>query len=249
MTARLNVFFIFLFLFFSTAAVRADPPLIFAAASTTNLMEAFIEAHGQTIRASFASSSVLAKQITKGAPAGLFVSANIRWMEYLEQKDLLVPGTRKDLLANRLVVIAPKTTKIPEGLNAQEVLSRFLNRGRLALGDPNHVPAGIYAKEALEEIGLWEDLSPHLAPMHHVRAALTMVERGECPLGIVYASDALISERVQVVATFAAKTHQPITYQVALIRGHDAKPVQEFYRFITSPDHEELLKRYSFTKP
>jgi molybdate transport system substrate-binding protein len=165
------------------------------------------------ITASFAASSTLAKQIEAGAPADIFLSANPRWMDYLETGGHLIEGSRRDLVGNRIVLIAPEDSPLGNlKINAElDILHLLEGHSRLAMGDPAHVPAGLYAKQALQTLGLWETVANRLAPMADVRAALTLVERGETPLGLVYATDAAISERVKVVGTFPAGSRSPST--------------------------------------
>ena len=179
---------------------------VFAAASLTNALrdvQRHIKEKNVDVVSSFASSSTLARQIEAGAPADLFISADQKWMDYAAEKKSIDPATRETLLGNSLVVVAPKASAQADiTINKETNWMSLLNGGRLAVGDPEHVPAGIYAKEALQKLGAWETLSPKLAPAEDVRGALALVERNETPLGIVYGSDAVASKGVKVVATF-----------------------------------------------
>lgn len=197
----------------------ADAITIFAAASTTDTVQAIAKQYeaerGVQVTCSFASSSTLAKQIENGAPADLFLSADQKWMDYLAKKQAVVLASRADLLANTLVLIAPMgkspAITVEKGFAIGEMFT-----GRLAIGDPTNVPAGMYAKEAFANLGWWDVLSGRLAPTADVRAALKLVELGEVDLGVVYATDAQASMKVGVVATIPVNLHTPIRYPIAL---------------------------------
>ena len=241
-------------LFLSTPApVRADTVTVFAAASTTDALNAVAEQFqkqtGHKVTAVYGSSSTLAKQIEQGATAQVFVSANESWADYLDQKGRLVPDSRRSPFHNTLVVVAPATSPLPSfTLSPQTDLVEMLSGGRLAVGDPDHVPAGQYAKEALSTLGLWEGIAPRLAPTGDVRAALVLVQRGETPLGIVYGSDAVASgAKVKQLSVFPPETHTPITYPVALVRGQDSAAAQAFIKFLDSPTGQAVFRQYGFT--
>ena len=235
-----------------TAPLAQADVIVFAAASTTNaiteiaaLYEAEKSGH---ITPSFASSSTLAKQIGNGAPANIYLSANIKWMHYLEKRKLIAPKSRSDLLTNAIVLIAPRAStlasmKIGPGFSPLAALG---HDGRLALGDPGHVPAGIYGKKALQTLGSWEQVKNRLAPMKDVRAALVLVERGEVPLGLVYATDAAISKKVRVVGTFPSDCHSAIIYPVAAVAENDTPEAREFLDFLHSPTAQAVFKKYGF---
>ena len=179
------------------------------------------------LKASFAGSSALARQIESGAPADLYLSANTAWMDRLEASGLIDAGSRRDLVRNRLVVIAPTGTTpsgLPDPLSAEADLPGVLAGRRLAIAEPDSVPAGIYAKQALSFLGLWPVLTGSLAPAADVRAALALVEHGEAPLGIVYATDARAAAGVAVVSTIPVEAHRPITYPIALTTGGAQRP-------------------------
>ncbi|MBU4565347.1 MAG: molybdate ABC transporter substrate-binding protein [Desulfarculus sp.] len=235
----------------SSVSLAAGPVMIFAAASTTNAVSEVIKAYqaagkGKAV-ASFASSSTLAKQIARGAPAQIYLSANVKWMNYLAEKKLLAPGTRVDLLGNRLVLIAPKGAKERGPIQAGMPLLAWLGEGRLAVGDPDHVPAGIYAKQALKSLGLWEKAEPRLARAANVRAALALVERGEAPLGIVYATDAAITPKVMVVGVFPEAGHKPIVYPLALLKGQATPSAKAFWQFLQGDEAKGIFKKYGFS--
>ena len=198
----------------------------------------------------FAASSTLARQIEQGAPADLFLSADEQWMDYAEQRGLILPETRRAVLGNALVLIAPADSRAgPVTLTPGAELAKLLgDDGRLAVGDPAHVPAGIYAAAALTSLGLWQALAPRLARAENVRAALLLVERGEAPLGIVYATDAAASRRVRVLGTFPADSHPPISYPFALTqRGAGNAAAHDLLAYLSGPQAAETWRRYGFT--
>ena len=243
------VVFLICLLFASIAYGDGKPPTVFAAASLNTVLQELMKEEGVKrglhARFSFAGSSALARQIAEGAPADLFFSANVRWMEYLEKEGLVAEGTRVDLLGNRLVVIAPKGEGFAvEARREFDFAGSF--EGRLALGDPGHVPAGIYARQALEKLGWWGALAGRLAPASDVRAALVFVERGECAAGVVYATDAAVSGKVEVVAELPMSVHGPIVYPVAVVRGRVAEEVEQLLRFFRSPEAAAVFARHGF---
>ncbi|MEM8588439.1 MAG: molybdate ABC transporter substrate-binding protein [Pseudomonadota bacterium] len=232
---------------------RADDVTVFAAASLTDALTevsaVFEEETGHSVDVVFASSSTLARQIESGAPADVFISASPAWMDYLDDQGLIDPPTRRDLLVNTLVLIAPSDQAEP--LDLPEQLPEALGPdGRLAIGDPDHVPAGIFAAEALLSLGLWDALADRTARTGSVRAALALVERGEAPLGIVYATDAEITDRVAIVATFPEDSHQPIVYPVAQVAepGTPAgdRVVQTYLRYLAGDDAAEVFRDHGF---
>ncbi|EMS78176.1 molybdate ABC transporter substrate-binding protein [Desulfotignum phosphitoxidans] len=240
------------------AGADEHPITVFAAASTTNAVTdiaALYETdHPVKLRLSFASSSTLAKQIENGAPADIFLSANPKWMDYLAEKDMIVTETRRDMLGNRLVLIVPMDSP-NDGLqvDASLDLAGLLGDGRLSMGDPDHVPAGMYGKNAMTHLGLWDAIADRLARAKDVRAALVLVERGECPLGQVYATDAAISAKVRVAGVFPEDSHPPIVYPAALVKqGLDvqANPGAEalsFLDFLQSGPAARVFEAYGFT--
>jgi molybdate transport system substrate-binding protein len=211
-------------LWLAPASIRAaDPPvLVFAAASLKDALDQVVpilerEARAG-VRVSYAGSPALARQIEAGAPADLFISADRDWMDYLAARDLVQPATEVVLLGNRLVLVAPAERPIALRIAPGFALRQALGTGRLAVADPASVPAGRYARAALEKLGVWEAVADRLAPAENVRVALLFVARGEAPLGIVYATDARVEPRVTVVDTFPAGTHPTIVYPAALTR-------------------------------
>ena len=232
------------------AAPAAADMLIFAAASTTTAIEEVMSVYAQrdfgTVRASFAASSALAQQIANGAPADIFVSANRQWMDFLLRQKSIVEVSRVDLLGNRLAIVVPDTAPPTSHGASAFLLARALGVGRLAIGDPDHVPAGIYAREALINLGVWDTVSTRLAPMADVRAALALVERGEASAGIVYSTDARVARRVRVVGLLPEDSHLPIVYPAAIVAGRDRPPVRRFLEFLTSPLVAAIFARNGF---
>jgi molybdate transport system substrate-binding protein len=223
--------------------------LVYAAASLTDALEevdaAFTRQTGIPVKASFAASSVLAKQIEAGAPADVFFAAERAWMDYLEQRGLLKRGSRHDLLGNALVLVAPADSTVRLKIAPGFDLVAALGGGRLATADPDSVPAGQYARAALTALGVWQSLSGHLVRAENVRAALEYVARGDAPLGIVYRTDAQVEKRVRVVDVFPADTHPPIVYPVALTAGAGAQ-AQRFTAFLSSAAARAIFVRQGF---
>ena len=236
----------------STAAAGAyaqERILLFGAISTTNAITAiakdFAERDICALSPVFAASSTLARQISIGAPADIFLSANESWMDWLNEKGKLERGSRVDMLGNRLVMIVPADAK--EKLELTENLISDLGDSRLAIADPDHVPAGIYARAALENLGLWEQLSPRLARMQNVRTALAVVERRGADAGIVYASDAAASKRVRVATVIDANRHPPIRYPLAIIAGHATDAVLACYEHLLSPASAAIFESHGYS--
>lgn len=236
-----------------SAAAGADDAAtvtIFAAASTTNAVNeisALYEAAGRaTVRPVYAASSTLAKQIARGAPADLFLSANTAWMDLLAEQAALEPGSSRTLLGNELVLVAPSDSTLSLDVKPGFALAAALGRGRLAIGDPAHVPVGIYAKAALEALGVWGEVEGKTAVTANVRAALALVESGAAAAGIVYASDAKVSERIRLVGRFPPDSHPAIGYPLALVAGRDSPTVRAFYDFLQGPEAAAVFARHGF---
>ena len=232
-------------------AARAQELTVFAAASLTDAMKdisaQWVKAGHQPLRMSFGSSSTLAQQIEQGAPVNLFASADEKWMNYLAQKNLIAPDTRKDLLGNDLVLVVPADkplhVTIGPGFNLPALLGPD---GRLAVGDPAHVPVGIYAEQALKKLGWWDSVSPHLARTADVRAGLLLVERGEVPAGIVYATDAAASKSVMVAGTFPADSHDPVSYPFAVTKSGDTPEARALLAFLEGPQARTVFVQRGF---
>ena len=222
--------------------------MVFAAASTASAIQDVIALYGArgAVVASFAASSALARQIQNGAPADIYISANPRWMDSLAGAGLIEAASRRDLLGNRLVLIAPADSPVHVDLSAQPALDSLLGDGRLALADPAHVPAGQYARAALEALGLWPAVAGAVAPMNNVRAALVLVERGEAPLGVVYATDAAITDGVRVAGVFPESSHPPIVYPAAIVAGRETVAVRAFHDFLFTDAARAVFAAHGF---
>jgi molybdate transport system substrate-binding protein len=233
------------------SAEGSDRILVFSAGSTINAMtevgDLFNEQGHEKCVISCSASSTLAKQIEQGAPADIFISANPKWMDYLSGRDLIEPETRFDLLGNRLVLIAPISDDTRIKITAGLDLAGLLGNERMAMGDPDHVPAGIYGKQALMALGMWDDIKDRVAPMKDVRAALVMVEREETPFGIVYSTDARISKKIRIVDVFPETSHPPITYPVAIVAEKESPATKRLISFLQSSEAEAIFMKHGFT--
>lgn len=235
-----------------TNSFAADKITVFAAASLTNALndvaKAYEDKTGVSTTLSYASSSTLARQIAQGAPVDIYLSANEKWMDYLAEQQAIDASSRKSLLENSLVMIAP--TSYPADnieITANWNLTEALKGTRLAMGDPNHVPAGMYAKESLSNLGLWPQAEKALAAANNVRSALLLVERQEANLGLVYKTDAMVSEKVKMVGVLPADSHTPITYPVAMIKGKAEDPqVKGFYDYLMTDEAAAIFEKYGF---
>ncbi len=239
---------------------RAAEITVFAASSMIDSVSKIgknFESHSpeHQVRYVFASSSALARQIIAGAPAHVFISANSAWMHIAVREDAIVGETVTPVAGNRLVLVAGPNSMnsmsdtLPGIVTSTVPLSEYLDmngRGRLAIGDPAHVPAGQYARQALEYLGLWHTVSDRLAPMPHVRAALNLVERDEVPLGIVYASDLTLAPTVRVIGTFPSESHLPISYLSGVVKP-DNSGSRAFVAYLTSTAAAEVFQHYGFS--
>ncbi len=231
------------------AQVHAEQAItVYAAASLTNAIadvDAMFEQQKRVrVKTSYAGSSTLAKQIEAGAPADVFISADEQWMNYLQNKKLIVPNKRVNLLGNRLVLISPKAKPVKIKMDKSFDPSTAF-QGKLCTGDTKSVPVGKYGKQALTALGWWSKLEPRLVETEDVRAALNFVARGECQLGIVYATDAAISKDVTVVGVFPINTHTPIVYPLGLVKNNP--DALAFYQFVQSKQAYAVFKKYGFT--
>lgn len=230
----------------------AEPITVFAAASLKESFDeaaaAYQKATAQPVRVSYAASSALARQIEQGAPADVFVSADLDWMDYLRERKLIDDGSRRNLLGNTLVLIAPKTSKAKAvTLKPGVKLLPLLGNGRIALALTASVPAGKYARAAFTSLGVWDQLQPKVAEAENVRAALMLVARGEAPLGVVYGSDAKAEPNVRVLATFPANTHPPIVYPIARLSASKQPNAAAFVKWLKSPAASAIFRRHGFT--
>lgn len=230
--------------------VSAEQITVFAAASLTNALSEIAKQYEAThpadhIRLSFASSAILARQIEQGAPAQIFVSADQKWMQYLQQKNQLDAQSRLNLLGNQLVLIAPTGAVQTASLRPNAAWA-IGYRGRLCMGSPDSaVPAGLYAKQAFTSLKLWDALKNRVVGTEDVRSALAFVERAECDLGVVYRTDAMISKKVKVVATFTSTSHDPIVYPAALMPKATVA-TRQFFQYLNSPAAGQVFTRHGF---
>jgi molybdate transport system substrate-binding protein len=233
---------------FSADSARSSI-VVFAAASLTNVMQelgdSFTKETSIPVKFSFAASSALARQIENGAPADIFFSADLEWMNYLQTRKLIQVPTRHDMLSNRLVLVAPADSQLKLKIAPNFPLAAVLGNGRLATGDPEGVPVGRYAQEALTKLGVWGAVEGRLVRADSVRSALAFVDRGEAALGIVYETDALIDKGVRVVDIFPENTHLPITYPIVLTAVAKAD-AGKFIDYIRTPVGDAAFRRYGF---
>lgn len=225
---------------------------VFAAASLTNALNDIVtqyeKEHNTKIIASYASSSTLARQIEQGAPADIFISADQQWMNYVQQKQLIANSSRHTLLGNNLVLIAPISSKLKSVTISKNTDWRKLANGeRIAVGDPDHVPVGIYAKQALISLGAWKTVDVMLARTNNVRSGMALVELNEAPLGIVYGSDVGVSKKVKVVGIFPEKSYNAIEYPMAIVKNHQTKQVKDFFVYLKTPAAAAIFKHYGFS--
>lgn len=239
-------------LLFAAPAAAQRPVTVFAAASLKTALDeagrAFTGETGIAVRASYAASPALARQIEQGAPADLFASADLEWMDYLALRKLIRPETRVELLTNRLVLIAP--ADLPGGpmpLTTEAVAAALGAGGRLATGEVTSVPVGKYARAALGKLGLWSSVQPRLAQSENVRAALQLVARGEARLGVVYESDARAEPKVRVVAVFPPDSHPPVVYSLAVTAEASGEGPGRFLAFLRGPAGRRFFEAQGFT--
>ncbi|UPR58541.1 molybdate ABC transporter substrate-binding protein [Vibrio sp. ED004] len=232
----------------STHLLAAEKLRVYAASSMTNavnlLVEEFEKNHTVDVIPVYASTSSLVRQIERGAPADIFISAHEKWMTHLVDRKYVSSDNVTNLCENELVLIAPKDSSVSLDLSQGEQWTKLLTNERLAVGNTMSVPAGIYAKEALETLGVWDDVSTRLAPSNNVRMALALVERSEAKLGIVYKTDALLSKEVNLVETFPSDLHTPIRYPVA--KMSEKVIAEEFYTFLDTEKAKDILNSFGF---
>jgi molybdate transport system substrate-binding protein len=235
----------------TVARAQGGDLVVFAAASLKNALDAInVQWHKETGRKaaiSYGASSALAKQIEAAAPAQIFISADLGWMDYVAQKGLIKPQTRSNLLGNRIVLIAPKDKAQPIDIEPGFDLARILGDGRLAMSNVDAVPAGKYGKAALEKLGVWASVSNKVAQAENVRAALLLVSRGEAPAGIVYRTDAAADPNVGIIGTFPEGTHPPIVYPIALTANATHTDAAAFLAYIRSSKARPLFEAQGFT--
>jgi len=233
------------------AVAQGKDIVVFAAASLKNALDDIAgqwqRETGKKVVISYAASNTLIKQIEQGAPADIFISADLDWMDYGQQKNLIKPDSRFNLLGNRLVLIAPKDSSVSANIQPGFDLATLLKGGRLAMGNVDAVPAGKYGNAALEKLGVWDNVKNKIAQAESVRAALLFVSRGEAPLGIVYQTDAAADPSVKIVGTFPENTHPPIIYPVALTKESTNPDAQTFLNYLRSPAARAAFERQGFT--
>ena len=228
----------------------AETITVFAAASLKNALDEAAQAYekrsGNKIVVSYAASSALARQIESGAPADAFISADLDWMDYLSGKNIIKPETRVNLLKNSLVLIAPSKSTVKMEVVPGFPLARLLGNERLAMANPDSVPAGRYGKAALVSLGVWDSVQSKVAPTENVRAALALVSRGEAPFGIVYRTDAFADKGVRIVAEFPADSHPAIIYPAAQIRESRSAAAADFLKYLAAPTAQSIFAKYGF---
>jgi molybdate transport system substrate-binding protein len=233
------------------AAAQGRDVLVFAAASLKNALDEVAaqwqRESGKAVKISYAASNTLIKQIEQGAPADIFISADLDWMDYGAQKSLIKPDTRSNLLGNRIVLVAPKDSSLSVNIQPGFDLAALLKGGRLSMGNVDAVPAGKYGKAALEKLGAWDGVKDKTAQAESVRAALLLVSRGEAPLGIVYQTDAASDPGVKIVGTFPDNSHPPIIYPIALTKESSNPDALAFLNYIRSPAARPAFERQGFT--
>jgi molybdate transport system substrate-binding protein len=249
------------FAFFGLVCALASAPqplvaqeqiTVFAAASLKNALDdtnaAFTKATGIKVVASYEASSALARQIEQGAPADVFISADLRWMDYVAERKLIIPDTRVNLLGNKLVLIAPADSKLDRVTIDQGFdIAKLAGDGRIAVADVKAVPAGLYAKAALEKLGAWTAAEQKLAQAENVRATLAFVARGETPIGIVYETDAKIEPKVKTVGAFPDNSYPPVTYPVAATIGAKKVAVGRYFSFLRTAAAKAIFEKYGFS--
>ncbi len=253
--------FVRIFAFVSFLAILVGAPqslvaqeriTVFAAASLKNALDdtnaAFTKATGVKVTASYAASSALAKQIEQGAPADVFISADLQWMDYVGERKLIKPDTRVNLLGNKLVLIAPADSKtaavtIGQGFD----IAKLAGSGRIAVADVNAVPAGRYAKAALEKLGAWAATEPKLAQAENVRATLAFVARDETPIGIVYETDAKVEPKVKIIGAFPDGSYPPVTYPAAATTVAAKQSASQYLNFLRTPAAKAIFEKYGFS--
>jgi molybdate transport system substrate-binding protein len=226
--------------------------VVFAAASLKDALDAinsdWQKATGKHATISYAASSTLAKQIEAAEPADIFISADLDWMDYVAERNLIVPSSRHSLLGNVLVLIAPAdATAGNVDIKQDFPLAKLLNGGKLAMADPNSVPAGKYGKAALTKLGVWDSVSSSVAAAENVRAALLLVARSEAPYGIVYKTDAAVEPKVKIVGTFPADAVPPIIYPIAQTASSKNPDAGAFISYLSGPDATKQFEHYGFT--
>jgi molybdate transport system substrate-binding protein len=233
------------------ALAQSGDPVVFAAASLKNALDEataqWSKQSGKKVSISYGASSALAKQIEAGAPAQMFISADLDWMNHVAEKKLIKPETRSNLLANRIVLVAPKDSNVTLTVGPNFALAKALNGGKLAMANTDSVPAGKYGKAALEKLGVWSSVQSSIAQAQDVRAALALVARKEAPLGIVYQTDAAAEPNVKIVGAFPENSHPPIIYPIALTSNATSPDITSLLTYLRSPAARPAFEKQGFT--
>jgi molybdate transport system substrate-binding protein len=231
----------------SFPAAAQEKVTVFAAASMKNALDNANKAFGKDVTVSYAASSALAKQIESGAPADIFISADLDWMNYLSERKLVKEDTKLNFLGNRIVLVAAKNAARPVEIKQGFDLAGLLKGGKLAMGETSSVPAGKYGKAALERLGVWTSVEKSVAGVESVRAALALVSRGEAPYGIVYQTDAAADSGVAIVGTFPEDTHPPIIYPLAILSESKSPDAAAYLDYLKSAKAAPFFEREGFT--
>ncbi|MBW6424951.1 molybdate ABC transporter substrate-binding protein [Rhizobium sp. XQZ8] len=228
-------------------AVAQEKVTVFAAASMKNALDNANKAWGKEVTVSYAASGALAKQIESGAPADIFISADLDWMKYVSEKKLVKEDTKSNWLGNRLVLVAPKDAAKPVEIKPGFDLASLLKGGKLAMGEPKAVPAGKYGQAALEKLGVWSSVEKSVALADSVRSALAFVSRGEAPYGIVYQTDVTADPGVAMVGKFPEDSHPPIIYPIAILTESKSKDAPAYLEFLKSAKAAPFFEKEGFT--
>ena len=235
------------------APAFAESVTVFAAASLKESLDdaaaAFKAKTGHHVAVSYGGSNAIARHVSNGAPADVFISADVEWMDYVDKRGVLVPGSRRNLLANDLVLVAPAASAAKAKLAPGVHLAALLGQGRIAIANPDAVPAGKYAKAALTSLGAWDEVKDRVAATGNVRAALALVARGEAPLGVVYRTDALAEKGVRIVDTFPAGSHPPIVYPMAQVQRMSPPAAFDFADYLATPEALAIFQKHGFRAP
>lgn len=238
-----------LFLMLPYVSYAAEKVVVFAAASTTNMMDEVLSMYnkkGGNAVGSYGASGALVKQIESGAPAAIFISANQEWMDKLEKTGMVEKGTRQNIVGNSLVIVANKKNKVSIDLTKKVDFASILKNEKLVIGQPESVPAGNYAKQAFTKLGYWDALQKNIVTASNVRDALAFVSRGEAKLGVVFGTDAKQDKNVVIAGEFPSSTHDDISYPVAIIKDNDNKEVRKLYDFLLSKEAKQVYAKYGF---
>ena len=234
-------------------AAWADNVIVFAAASLKEALDAAVHSYeapgGNRVTISYAGSNALARQIESGAPADLFISADTDWIDYVEQRNLVLAGSRRTLLGNDLVLIAPATSRVQVKLMPGANVAAILGDKRIALANPDAVPAGRYARQAFTALGVWSAIERKVAAADNVRAALALVARGETPLGVVYRTDAMAEKNVRVVDAFPAGTHPPIVYPLVVLKRSTSPAAAALAAYLGGAEARATFEKFGFRAP